>query len=127
MSMMSMQQQGTYYYKNKKTRRRSIKIGFRNWIYLLLATETHIFSKTRYVCLDNFIIGDSKIERMGAQEGDELKQQVTRTGIKYNSCKAIKQKTQKQEQERRRNSGVIIIIISEAQQRNNQTPELSCK
>jgi len=87
---MSMQQQGTYYYKNKKTRRRSIKIRFRNWIYLLLSTETHIFSKTRYVCLDNFIIGDSKIERMGAQEGDELKQQVTRTGIKYNSCKAIK-------------------------------------
>jgi len=124
-----MQQQGTYYYKNKKTRRRSIKIGFRNWIYLLLATETHIFSKTRFVCLDNFIIGDSKIERMGAQEGDKLKQQVTRTGIKYNSCKAIKQKTQKQEQERRNLGVIIIIIISEEaqQQRNNQTPELSCK
>ena len=90
---MSMQQQGTYYYKNTKTRRRSIKIGFRNWIYLLLSTETHIFSKTRYVCLDNFIIGDSKIERMGAQEQDEMKQQVTRTRIKkYNFCKAIKAK-----------------------------------
>ena len=45
------------------------------------------------ICLDNFIIGDFTIERMGAQEQEELRQQVTRTRIKYNFCKkAIKAK-----------------------------------
>ena len=60
--------------------------------YICFYQPKHTFFRKKEICLDSFIIGDSKIERMGAQEQEELRQQVTRSRIKYNFCKAIKAK-----------------------------------